>query len=253
MRPDSCCSSLVCHIVLHNIIFPNARGTSKMPYYPVFIDLRDQHVLVVGGGEVAERKIRNLQTHDCRISIASQHLSSYLEDLVERGAIHLIDLDSLDEALGRFFMVIAATDDPSFNSRIASKAKEHGILVNSVDQPQDCTFIMPSIVRAGELQIAISTGGKSPALAKKIRGELEKRFGPEYASLAELLGLIRRELLAKGKPSQDNKIIFERLVNSRLVALIKKGDIEGVKRSLSSLLGEELPVEGIVNRVFSRM
>lgn len=224
-----------------------------MPYYPIFVDLRDQNVLVVGGGEVAERKIRNLETHDCHISIASQHLSPYLEDLVERDIIHLIDLDSLDEALGRFFMVIAATDDPALNSRIASKAKARGILVNSVDQPPDCTFIMPSVVRAGALQIAISTGGKSPALAKKIRCELEGTFGPEYASLIELLGLIRRELLSKGKPSSDNKIIFQRLVDSPLLDLIKEGNIEGVKRTLSSLLGDEFPVEDIVNRVFSGM
>jgi precorrin-2 dehydrogenase / sirohydrochlorin ferrochelatase len=224
---------------------------SKMPYYPVFIDLRDQNVLVVGGGEVAERKIRNLQAHDCRISIASQHLSPYLKDLIERGIIHLIDIDSLDEALGGFFMIIAATDKSALNSRIASKAKEHGILINSVDQPQDCTFIMPSVVRAGALQIAISTGGKSPALAKKIRGDLETSFGPEYASFVELLGALRTELLSKGRPSSENKIIFQQLANSPLVDLIKEGNIEAVKRTLSSLLGEGFPVEGIVNKVLS--
>jgi len=224
-----------------------------MPYYPIFVDLQDQNVLVVGGGEVAERKIKNLLTHGCRISVASPHLSPSLKGLVDRGTLRLIDPDSLDESLTAFFMVIAATDDSALNSRIASKAKARGILVNSVDQPRDCTFIMPSVVRAGALQIAISTGGKSPALAKKIRGELEGTFGPEYASFLELLGLLRRELLSKGKPSPDNKVIFQRLVDSPLVDLIKERDIEGVKRTLSSLLGEELPAEGIVNRVFSGM
>lgn len=224
-----------------------------MPYYPIFVDLQDQNVLVVGGGEVAERKIKNLLTHGCRISVASPHLSPYLKELVDRSELRLIDADSLDESLGSVFMVIAATDDPALNSRIASKAKARGILVNSVDQPRDCTFIMPSVVRAGALQIAISTGGKSPALAKKIRGELEGIFGPEYASFLELLGLLRRELLSKGKPSPDNKVIFQRLVDSPLVDLIKERDIEGVKRTLSSLLGKELPAEGIVNRVFSGM
>jgi precorrin-2 dehydrogenase / sirohydrochlorin ferrochelatase len=224
-----------------------------MPYYPIFVDLHDQNVLVVGGGEVAERKIQNLLTHGCRLSIASLHLSPSLKELVDCGTLRLIDPDSLDESLDTVFLVIAATDDPALNSRIASKAKARGILVNSVDQPRDCTFIMPSVVRAGALQIAISTGGKSPALAKKIRCELEGTFGPEYASLIELLGLIRRELLSKGKPSSDNKIIFQRLVDSPLLYLIKEGNIEGVKRTLSSLLGEEFPVEGIVNRVFSGM
>jgi precorrin-2 dehydrogenase/sirohydrochlorin ferrochelatase len=224
-----------------------------MPYYPIFVDLQAQDVLVVGGGEVAERKIKNLLTHGCRISISSPHLSPYLKELVERGTLRLMDPDSLDESLDSVFMVIAATDDPALNSRTAAKAKARGILVNSVDQPRDCTFIMPSVVKAGALQIAISTGGKSPALAKKIRGELEGSFGPEYASFVELLGILRTELLSKGKPSPDNKVIFQRLVDSPLVDLIKQGNIEGVKRTLSSLLGEEFPVEGIVSRVFSGM
>jgi precorrin-2 dehydrogenase/sirohydrochlorin ferrochelatase len=225
----------------------------NMSYYPIFVDLRNQGVLVVGGGEVAERKIKDLLMYNCRISIASPRLTSSLKELVDRGEVRLIDPDSLDESLTAFFMVIAATDDSAFNSRIASKAKALGILVNSVDQPLDCTFIMPSVVRSGDLQIAISTGGKSPALAKKIRGELEGIFGPEYASFIELLGMIRRELLSMGKPSSENKIIFQRLVNSPIMELIKEGDIGGVKRTLSSFLEDGFPVEAIVNRVFSGM
>jgi len=224
-----------------------------MPYYPIFVDLQDQGVLVVGGGEVAERKIRDLLTYGCRVSLASLRLTPYLKGLVDRGEIRRIDPDVPDESFDSFFMVISATDDSGLNSRIASKAKAHGILVNSVDQPLDCTFIMPSVVRSGGLQIAISTGGKSPALAKKIRGELEGIFGPEYASFIELLGLVRRELLSEGKPSSGNKIIFQRLVDSPILELIKEGDIRGVKRTLSSLLGEEFPVEAIVNQVFSGM
>ena len=222
-----------------------------MSYYPIFVDLKDQGVLVVGGGEVAERKIKNLLTHDCSIYIASPQLTDYLKELVDRGEVRLIDPDSLDESLDKVFMVIAATDDSALNSRIASKAKERGILINSVDQPRDCTFIMPSIVKAGDLQIAISTAGKSPALAKRIRQELESTFGPEYASFIELLGLLRTELISKGKPSSDNKIIFQRLVSSPLLELIKERDIEGVRNTLSSVLGGDFPVEGIVNRVFS--
>jgi len=222
-----------------------------MPYYPIFVDLRDQDVLVVGGGEVAERKIKNLLTHGCRIFIASPQLTSYLKELVERGDILLIDSDQVDDVVDTVFMVVAATDDPALNSRIASKAKARRKLVNSVDQPGDCTFIMPSIVRSGGLQIAISTGGKSPALAKKIRGDLEGMFGPEYGSFIELLGLLRRELISRGRPSSENKIIFQRLVNSPLLELIKEGNIEGVRQTLSSLLAGEFPVEAIVNRVFS--
>jgi precorrin-2 dehydrogenase/sirohydrochlorin ferrochelatase len=222
-----------------------------MSYYPIFVDLKDQGVLVVGGGEVAERKIKSLLTHECRVYIASTHLTDYLKELVDRSEVRLIDLASLDESLNEVFMVIAATDDSALNSKIASKAKKRGILVNSVDQPRDCSFIMPSIVKAGDLQIAISTAGKSPALAKKIRGELESAFGPEYASFIELLGLLRTELVKKGKPSSANKIVFQRLVSSPLLELIKEGNVDAVRNTLASILGEHFPVEGIVNQVFS--
>jgi len=222
-----------------------------MPYYPIFVDLREQNVLVVGGGEVAERKVKNLLIHTCRIYIASLQLSSYLKELVERGDILLIDPEQLDDLLEHMFMVIAATDDSAFNSRIAAKAKACGKLVNSVDQPQDCTFIMPSIVKAGDLQIAISTGGKSPAFAKKIRSDLEGMFGPEYGLFLELLGLVRKELLSWKRPSSENKILFQQLVNSPLLELINHGDREGVKRTLFSLLPGDFPIDVIVNRIFS--
>ena len=224
-----------------------------MSYYPIFVDLKDQGVLVVGGGEVAERKIKNLLIHDCRVYIASPRLTDYLKELVAHNEIQHINPESLDEFLDKVFMIIAATDDSALNSRIASKAKARGILVNSVDQPRDCSFIMPSIVKAGDLQIAISTAGKSPALAKKIRGELERTFGPEYASFIELLGLLRRELISEGKPSSANKIIFQRLVDSPLLELIKEGNREAVRNTLASILGGNFPIEGIVNQVFSGM
>ncbi|MFW6147605.1 MAG: precorrin-2 dehydrogenase/sirohydrochlorin ferrochelatase family protein [Thermodesulfobacteriota bacterium] len=222
-----------------------------MPYYPIFVDLREQNVLVVGGGEVAERKVKNLLLHSCRIYIASLQLSSYLKELVQGGDILLVDPGHLDDLLKNMFMVITATNDSEFNSRVAAKAKACGKLVNSVDQPLDCTFIMPSIVKAGDLQIAISTGGKSPALAKKIRGELEGIFGREYGLLLELLGLVRRELLSQERPSSENTIIFQQLVDSPLLELIKQENIEGIKRTLSSVVPREFPVDVIVHRVFS--
>jgi precorrin-2 dehydrogenase/sirohydrochlorin ferrochelatase len=147
------------------------------------------------------------------------------------------------------FMVIVATDDPEVNSQIASQAKERGLLVNVVDQPGDCNFTMPSIVKRGDIQIAISTAGKSPALAKKIRKEMEVMFGPEYGSLIALLGLLRIKLLSRGEPPSKNKIIFQKLVDSNLLELIKKGDFNGVRATLRSILGEGFPVEDIIKQV----
>ncbi len=220
-----------------------------MPYYPVFLDLDNQNVVVVGGGEVAERKIKNLLTYGCQIYIISPHLTSHLKELVAKKKIHHIPYESLGKSLDDAFMVIAATDDPEVNSQIASQAKEQGLLVNAADQPGDSNFIMPSIVRRGDLQIAISTAGKSPALAKKIRKEMESMFGPEYDSFIELLGMIREKLLSRGQASSKNKIVFQRLVDSNLLELIKKEDRNGVKATLRSILGKDFPIEDMVKQV----
>jgi precorrin-2 dehydrogenase/sirohydrochlorin ferrochelatase len=223
-----------------------------MSYYPIFLDLKDQNVLVVGGGKVAERKILNLLRYGCRIHVVSFELTSQLEKLVLEKKIQHIPEQSLNQAMDEASMVIAATDDPAVNGQVASRAKEQGLLVNAVDQPQDCNFIMPSIVKRGDLQIAISTSGKSPALAKKIRKELQALFGPEYGSLVELLGMLRTEVLAQGDTSSDNKPTFNNLVNTDLLDLIRKSDIDGIRATLRSTLGASFPVDDIVMRVFKK-
>ncbi len=223
-----------------------------MPYYPIFLDLRNKSVLVVGGGEVAERKILNLLKYGCNIHVVSHELTPQLEKLVAENKIQHIPEHSLNDAMSKACMVIAATDDPVVNRQIASRAKERGLLFNAVDQPRDCNFIMPSIVRSGDLQIAISSGGKSPALTKKIRKEMQTQFGPEYGSFVELLGILRAEVLARSDASSENKRTFENLVNSDLLELIRKGDIDGVKSTLKSILGESLPVDDIVMQVFTK-
>ena len=224
-----------------------------MPYYPIFLDLDNQKVLVVGGGKVAERKIQNLLRYGCQIYIVSPHLTPRLKQLVAKKKIHSLSHEALSLALDEAFMVIAATDDPEVNSQIASQAKERGLLINAVDQPEDCNFIVPSIVQRGDLQIAISTAGKSPALAKRIRKEMEVTFGPEYTSLIELMGLLRTRLLAQENLSSENRIMFEKLVNSNLLELIKKGNVHGVKNTLESILGEDFPVDYILKQVFKGM
>jgi len=224
-----------------------------MPYYPIFLDLNNQNVVVVGGGEVAERKIKNLLIYGCTIYISSPHLTPHLQQLVATKKIHHIPHESLDTYMDNTFMVIAATDDAEVNSRIASLAKKHGLLINTVDQPKDCNFIMPSIVKRGNLQIAISTAGKSPALAKKIRKSLESTFPPEYDSFAELLGVIRTKLLSQNQPSLKNKIIFQQLVDSNLLEMITHKNWDGMRATLQSILGEGFSIEDTLTQVFKEI
>jgi len=224
-----------------------------MPYYPIFLDLNHQNVVVVGGGEVAERKIKSLLIYGCTIYISSPHLTPHLQQLVAIKKIHHIPDESLDTYMDDAFMVIAATDDAEVNSKIASQAKKHGLLINAVDQPKDCNFIMPSIVKRGNLQIAISTAGKSPALAKKIRKNLESSFPPEYDSLTKLLGIIRAKLLSQDQPSLKNKIIFQQLVDSNLLEMITHKNWDGMRATLQSILGESFPIEDTLTQVFKEI
>lgn len=224
-----------------------------MPYYPIFLDLNHQNVVVVGGGDVAERKIKNLLIYGCTIYISSPHLTPHLQQLVATKKIHHIPYESLDTYMDDTFMVIAATDDTEVNSKIASLAKKHGLLINTVDQPKDCNFIMPSIVKRGNLQIAISTAGKSPALAKKIRKNLESTFPPEYGLLTELLGIIRTRLLSQDQPSSKNKIIFQQLVDSNLLEMITHKNWDGMRATLQSILGEDFPIEDTLTQVFKEI
>ena len=224
-----------------------------MPYYPIFLDLNHQNVVVVGGGEVAERKIKSLLIYGCTIYISSPHLTPHLQQLVAIKKIHHIPDESLDTYMDDTFMVIAATDDAEVNSKIASQAKKHGLLINAVDQPKDCNFIMPSIVKRGNLQIAISTAGKSPALAKKIRKNLESSFPPEYDSLTKLLGIIRAKLLSQDQPSSKNKIIFQQLVDSNLLEMITHKNWDGMRATLQSILGKSFPIEDTLTQVFKEI
>ena len=148
-----------------------------MKYFPVFLDIMGKKVLVVGGGKVAQRKIEMLLSFGSDICIVSKELTALLQRKVEDGTIRLLGEEFHEDDLAGMSLVIAATDDQALNRRVSLKARERGLMVNAVDQPSDCDFIVPSMVRRGDLLIAISTSGKSPALAKRIRQRLERTFG----------------------------------------------------------------------------
>jgi len=146
-------------------------------------------------------------------------------------------------------MAIAATDDPAINREVSLMAKERQVLINAVDQPDDCTFIVPSVVRRGELHIAISTGGKSPALAKRIRRSLESVYGDEYGIVVDIMGILRKKILASDRTQAQKKQVFEKLAGAGLPEMIRKKDRDGLKNSLISILGNEFPVDDILKHV----
>ncbi len=211
-----------------------------MGYYPVLLDMNGQSVLVVGAGEVAERKIYSLLDCGAKISLISKMLNRNINKMVEENKITYLGARFEPKYLDNAFLVIAATDDPALNTQIASEAKKRGILVNAVDQPADCTFIVPSVVKRGDLIISISTSGKSPALSKKLRKSLENQFGSEYEKFLELMGQIRVLVLSMGREQKENSKIFNQIVNSDMLEAIKTGNLEKARSILRDILPEAI-------------
>lgn len=201
-------------------------------YYPIFLNLKHKLCVVVGGGGVAERKVKSLLACSAKVLVVSPDLDQELQELHQKGLIQYRQGSFSSEDFLGAFLVIGATDSRQTNSEITKQARKQGILVNIVDSPDECDFIVPATVERGELVISISTGGKSPALARKIRQELEEKYGEEYAEFLDIMGELR-EVIKKKIPDQPQRErVFQSLIESDIIQLIKMGQKEqGRKRA----------------------
>ena len=217
-----------------------------MSYYPILVNLHGQKAVVVGGGKVAERKIETLLGFGALVYVVSKDLTPMLSQYEKEGKITYLGDAFLDGHLDGVFIVIAATDNPELNRRVSLAAKKRALLINAVDQPEDCNFIVPSILQRGDLMIAVSTAGKSPALARRIRQDLEEKFGEEYRFLLVMMGRLRKEILSLGLPSSKNKEIFQKLVGSPMLLAIRKKDWDEVAAVLSRVLGRAVSRDDVI-------
>jgi len=174
------------------------RGEPASPYYPILLNIQGRKCLVVGGGPVALRKVKALLEHGANVEVVSPTFCPELNQLATDGVIRAIQRDYKSEDLQHTFIAIAATDDAKTNERVAAEAKRRGVLVNVVDDPKNSDFIVPSYLKRGDVIIAVSTSGRSPALARKIRSELENDFKAEYEQLAVVADEVRSELKQQG-------------------------------------------------------
>lgn len=214
-----------------------------MPYYPAFLDLHGKKVLIVGGGAVAQRKIETLFEYGAVIDVAARDLTPALKEFETEGRIRFVGSQFHEDQMDRAFLVIAATDDPEMNRKVSLAAEERNIPVNAVDQPSDCTFIVPSILRRGDLVIAVSTSGKSPALARRLREQLEGTFGEEYGAYVQLMGKARENVLSGDFPPERKGEILRELIESDLLDAIRLGDRSRVASTLKRILRTELNEE----------
>ncbi|MEA4858503.1 MAG: bifunctional precorrin-2 dehydrogenase/sirohydrochlorin ferrochelatase [Solidesulfovibrio sp.] len=209
-----------------------------MRYYPLYVNLRGKRCLVVGAGQVGRRKIATLAAcgpdevlvldRDPPAAVVEE-LAARPEVVFERRGFAPADLD------GRF-LVIAATDDEALNWAISRECAARGILCNIVDQPEKCSFIVPALFTRGDLTVAISTGGASPALARKIRQGLGEFLGAEYGALLVLMSTLRPMVLELGLPTEENSNIFRKLVNSSLLEALERGDDAAAAAVLRDIL-----------------
>jgi precorrin-2 dehydrogenase/sirohydrochlorin ferrochelatase len=209
-----------------------------MRYYPVNLDIRNRNCLVVGGGDVGTRKVMTLLDCGAMVVVVSPAVTEKIEELSNNGLIKLERRGFKPTDLDQMFLVIGATDNPELNRQIHTGAERLGMLCNIADRPEVCNFILPAIVNRGDLIIAISTSGKSPAFAKQMRKDLEKKFGIEYAEFLTLMGGIRTKLLSEDHEPEAHKPLFENLIKRNLVNLIKQRDIAGINSLLFEIFGE---------------
>jgi precorrin-2 dehydrogenase/sirohydrochlorin ferrochelatase len=207
------------------------RDMLDTPFYIACLKLRGRKCLVVGGGEIGLEKVEGLLACDGDVTLVAPEAGPELTQLTLEGSIRWEQREYVPEDLEGTFMVIACTDDTDINIGIYEDAERRAMLVNVVDVPPLCNFILPAIVRTGPLAIAISTAGASPALAKRMKAEVSELFGEEYAQLAIMLNDVRGWAKGTLPTYQDRKAFFEGIVNGEPdpIELLRDGDADGVR------------------------
>ena len=193
-------------------------------FYPMMMNLNDRSAVVIGGGEVAARKAEMLVKCGAIVKVVAPDLHRLLEPLVSSGKVVHIDGEYEKGQLKGAVIVIASTDNTEVNRAVYDDATKIGIPVNVVDVPELCSFIVPAIVESGDLIVAISTSGKSPAMAKRIRKELQAYFGEEYALMLKLMGEARQIMMKKEPDLNRRMVLLSELANSDLFDRIKSGE-----------------------------
>jgi precorrin-2 dehydrogenase/sirohydrochlorin ferrochelatase len=205
--------------------------------YPInLVGLADKRCVVVGGGEIAQRKVKSLLEAGAeRVVVISPRLTQRLRALLQAKRIEHRPRGYRQGDLEGAFVVIAATGDPDVNRDVWQEAQKRSLLINVVDDPQRCNFFVPSVVRRGDLTISICTGGQDPALSARLRQELEPRFGREYAAFLEIAGALRdrvgRELSGRARLR-----FWQALTDSELLALLKQGKRREAERLANDIL-----------------
>jgi len=202
--------------------------------YPIVLDLAGRRAVVIGGGTVALRKARALADAGANVSVVAPAL---LPEFAEDKRLECVAATYAAAHLDGAAVVVAATDDEAINAQVAADARRAGALVNVVDRPALCDFLVPSQVSRGSLVIAISTGGAAPSLARRLRERLETEFGPEYEPLLAALRQVRDRVKSEDTPPGVRRRIFERLTEDDILAAAREGP-DALRRAIDAAIDE---------------
>lgn len=220
-----------------------------MKYYPIFLRVEGRACVVVGGGSVAERKVASLRQAGAVVTVVSPALTPNLSAQSERGEITVRARCYQTGDLEGMFLAYAATNDERVHAAIARDAEDLDVPLNVVDRPQWCSFIVPSLMTRGDLQVAVSTSGSSPALARRVRQDIENALGPEYDRALVVLACLRRHLEGKGLSIDDRRRILTGLAQSELLEALVEPDCDAVDRLLAHHVGQDASLAHIGARL----
>jgi siroheme synthase-like protein len=206
-------------------------------YYPVFLEMKDRRCVVIGGGAVAERKVEGLVAVGANVTVISPAITNGLRELLTQGAIRHVAREYQTGDRAGYDLVFVATDNSEINAVVSNEARSLRIWVNSADDPDHCDFILPAVIRRGDLAVAVSTGGVSPAVTRAIREELDQYVSADYASFVQIAGEVRREL--REKSVSPGAGAWNRALKGDFRRLIKEGRPEQAKELLLETLGAD--------------
>jgi siroheme synthase-like protein len=205
-----------------------------MGYYPIFLEMNGRPCVVIGGGAVAERKVEELLAAGAQVTVISPTIAEGLRDLLAQGSIRHVKRAYERGDLADCELVFAATDDPEINAAAFREAQSRRIWINSADDAAHCDFILPGVIRRGDLAVAVSTGGASPAATRAIREELEDYFTADYARFVEVAGEARRQL--REKSMSVSGAVWNKALKGDFRRLIREGRAEEAKKVLLETL-----------------
>ena len=208
-------------------------------YYPVYIELREQPCVVIGGGKIAEGKVEGLLAARANVIVISPDITAHLRDLAEKKKIAYLERAYQPGDLTGAFLIICATDRAEITHQVWQEASANHQLVNVVDDTPRCNFIAPSILRKGDLTIAISTSGKAPALAVRLKERLQHELGPEYERFLELAGELREPLTRQVPDFETRKALWYKIVDSEILDVLARGDESAAREIISRVVGFE--------------